>query len=474
MRRRLSKESLFLGLMVYAPEVFREYVTREEFRPEGFEDVLHQELCRVLKTRAGKSKAPTVNAILTQVEDGEMRAEMKAMLANLKTALMGEGTKVPAAEAEEAEAYFQPIVARGDRVVALRTLEVIKERLVKAGDDREKVRSAMADVIKKLTMQQLSIGTGKRDRRPVKLLDGLETAFLGLNEGMKSNGQLFYSTGLIEIDQLFDGGLRPGELYYGIGRPGSGKSVFGQRVAIGTALSGVPTAFLSAEMTLTGCFLRVLSCLTDILPSRKGLRPVPLRWLRNPKLLQGQTRALARLDEVLDQIGDLPLYYVDLNGATTDELWTITADLVNNYGVRVIVGDYAQLMKVKGGADMSDVKMNDIISENLREMTLAYNIASFWLAQASRSVENRQDKRLTMSDIRGSGKYEADAHGLVSFYREEYYLKEEATEPNTMEVTAHKMRDAELGTVKLYFGGPYSSCDNYRPGAVVPRSRSTA
>ena len=109
---------------------------------------------------------------------------------------------------------------------------------------------------------------------------------------------------------------------------------------------------------------------------------------------------------------------------------------------------------MKGDSDNLYASMKHI-SEALKGMAMSFDIPILALAQLSRSVENRNDKRPMMSDLRDSGSLEQDADKLLMMYRESYYTHEEK-EPDDVEVIVRKQRDGRLGVANMKFYKQFS------------------
>jgi len=124
--------------------------------------------------------------------------------------------------------------------------------------------------------------------------------------------------------------------------------------------------------------------------------------------------------------------------------------LKHEYGLDLIIVDYMQLMNAGGTFENNRVQEISLISRSLKEMAREMNVPLISAAQLSRAVEQRQDKRPVLSDLRESGSIEQDSDIVMFLYRDEIY--NEATEfPNQADVIVAKHRNGPTGTVSLYF-----------------------
>jgi replicative DNA helicase len=124
--------------------------------------------------------------------------------------------------------------------------------------------------------------------------------------------------------------------------------------------------------------------------------------------------------------------------------------LKHEFGLDLVIVDYMQLMNAGGSYENNRVQEISYISRSLKEMARELNVPLISAAQLSRAVEQRQDKRPVLSDLRESGSIEQDADIVMFLYRDEVY--NEATEfPNQADVIVAKHRNGPTGTISLYF-----------------------
>lgn len=253
------------------------------------------------------------------------------------------------------------------------------------------------------------------------------------------------STGFKDTDRII-GGLKPGDFVVIGARPSMGKTAYVINSAINTAKSplveeGDVAAIFSLETLEEGILKRAAATIGNIdLHSMKtaGRSFTAEDW----KKLQGAMGVLSKMDlEIFDKPGaDIPFIRANVR------------DMVKRYeGRRIIVFiDYLQLITgnpIHRGNRTQEVSE---ISRQLKLMAMELQVTIVALAQLSRGIEQRQDKRPMMSDLKESGSIEQDADIIQFLYRDDYYDKE-TENANMLEVIIAKQRDGATGTVSLAF-----------------------
>jgi replicative DNA helicase len=147
---------------------------------------------------------------------------------------------------------------------------------------------------------------------------------------------------------------------------------------------------------------------------------------------------------------DLNIFIDDSPALTPLQLRTKCRRLVHEYGLDLVIVDYLQLMNGGGSFENNRVQEISYISRSLKELARELNVPIFTAAQLSRAVEQRQDKRPQLSDLRESGSIEQDSDIVMFLYRDVVY--NEATEfPNRADVIVAKHRNGPTGTISLHF-----------------------
>lgn len=220
-------------------------------------------------------------------------------------------------------------------------------------------------------------------------------------------------------------------------RPGMGKTSFMLTAALNMAKAGRRVAFFSLEMGVDQLTGRLIAMEAGI----------NLQTLRRGLL---NTDERARFVKAAGTLESLPLLIDDSTVWTPLQLHAKCNSLRRRSGIEVIFIDYVGLMS--GGGRYKDNKVQEagFISRSLKGMARDLRIPVIGAIQLSRAVEQRQDKRPILSDLRESGDWEQDADNVMFIYRDEVYNA--ATEfPNQADIIVSKQRNGPTGTIALYF-----------------------
>ncbi len=251
------------------------------------------------------------------------------------------------------------------------------------------------------------------------------------------NEPLGLPTGFKDIDKLL-GGLQRSDLLIFAGRPGMGKTSFLLSIALNAAkLYGGRIAIFTMEMGSDQIVQRFLSMETTINTQK----------LRSGQLNQQEWN---RFVEATNRLSSLRIFIDDSPAITPLQMRTKCRRLMHEHGLDLVIVDYMQLMNAGGGYENNRVQEISYISRNLKELARELNVPIFSAAQLSRAVEQRQDKRPQLSDLRESGSIEQDADIVAFLYRDIVY--NEATEfPNRADIIIAKHRNGPTGVVSLHF-----------------------
>ena len=295
------------------------------------------------------------------------------------------------------------------------------------------------------------------------------------------------STGLDDLDKKI-GGLNNSDLIVLAGRPGMGKTALATNIAYNVAelmsrgaiklddkSKGV--AFFSLEMSADQLATRILSSTAGISSQR----------MRNGNIDNGEYGRIAEVARVLEK---MPLYIDDTPGLTINVIRNRARRLKRTKGLGLIVIDYIQLItgNSKRG-EANRVQELSEISRGLKIMAKELDVPVLALSQLNRGVEQREDKRPVMSDLRESGSIEQDADIVLFVYRENYYIEHEEpkeTDKNytpekhekweqrmkatkyKAEIIIGKHRHAPTATVTLSWNGEFAQFGNYIRDEQLP------
>ena len=253
------------------------------------------------------------------------------------------------------------------------------------------------------------------------------------------------STGFVGLDKITTG-LHEDNLIILAARPAMGKTALALNIAQYIAVKEKkPVAIFSLEMGAESLIERMLAA--------EGM--VEGYHLKTGNL---SVEEWSRLVHAQGNLYDAPIFVDDTAGIRISEIRSKARKLSQEMGgLGIIIIDYLQLITGSKGENRQQVVSE--ISRELKILAKDLRVPVIALSQLSRSVEQRQDKRPMLSDLRESGSIEQDADIVAFLYREAYYQKEQADSQeanNVTELILEKNRHGSLGTVKLYFHKEYT------------------
>ena len=267
-----------------------------------------------------------------------------------------------------------------------------------------------------------------------------------IEEISKKEGLSGIASGFGEIDRLTSG-WQPSDLIIVAARPGMGKTAFTLSMARNiTVENDIPVAFFSLEMS-------AIQLITRLISSETGLNSEKLRTGKLEKF------EWELLNVKVTNLENAPLYIDDTPSLSIFELRAKARRLSSQYGIKLIVVDYLQLMTL-GSSQKSGNREQEIstISRNLKALAKELDIPIIALSQLSRAVELRGGtKRPILSDLRESGAIEQDADIVSFLYRPEYYKidewddEERSPALGQAEFIVAKHRNGGLSSIKLKF-----------------------
>ncbi len=246
------------------------------------------------------------------------------------------------------------------------------------------------------------------------------------------------ATGFLDLD-LLTTGFHPSDLIIVAARPGMGKSSFMLSMAIHMAMQEkVPVVIYSLEMSKEQLVMRALSMLSG----------VPLQNIRRGFVNEEDRNKL--ISSALD-LSRCEIYIDDTPGLSTTDVRIKTRKLKKEKGVEVAFIDYLQLLRPPTRRSSRQEEVAEI-SRNLKALAKELSIPVVALAQLSRQVEHRSDKRPQLADLRESGQIEQDADLIIFIHRPEYYKRNPSPEEQGIaEIIVAKQRQGPTGIVKVAF-----------------------
>jgi len=244
-------------------------------------------------------------------------------------------------------------------------------------------------------------------------------------------------TGFKELDEMTTG-LQPGDLVIVAGRPSMGKTAFVLSLALNTSMKYKnPTAIFSLEMSKESLVQRMLC-------SEARVNMHQLRSGTLPK------RDLPKLSLAAGPLAEAPIYIDDTPAISVLELRAKARRLKAQYGLKLIIIDYLQLMGSTSKVESRQQEIS-IISRSLKGVAKELDVPVIALSQLSRAVEQRNDHRPQLADLRESGAIEQDADLVMFVYRDEVYNKDDENVKGKAEIIVGKQRNGPIGTANLAF-----------------------
>ena len=300
------------------------------------------------------------------------------------------------------------------------------------------------------------------------------------------------ATGLTDLDRMM-GGLQASDLIIIAGRPGMGKTSLATNIAYNIAqahrshpepdgrvvtVDGGIVGFFSLEMSAEQLATRIIA-------ERSG---VPSSRIRRGDIIEDERRGkyeFSQITEAAREMQTIPLYIDETGGISIAQLVSRARRLKRQRGLDVLFIDYLQLLA--GSSRRGDSRVQELteITTSLKALAKELNVPIVALSQLSRQVENREDKRPQLSDLRESGSIEQDADVVLFVYREEYYLRNRKPKEGTdefqkwfdeiheaegkAEIIIGKQRHGPTGTVDVQFDAEVTRFSNLANDEDLPQ-----
>jgi replicative DNA helicase len=255
------------------------------------------------------------------------------------------------------------------------------------------------------------------------------------------------STGFVDLDEQ-TAGLQEGDLIVVAGRPSMGKTAFALNIAEHVAVKdGIPVAIFSMEMGATQLAMRLLGSIARVDQHR----------MRTGRLNDEEWSSLST---AMGKLHDAPIYIDETGALNALELRTRARRIHRQCGkLGLVIVDYLQLMSATSDNENRATEISEI-SRSLKALAKELGAPVVALSQLNRALENRNEKRPMMSDLRESGAIEQDADVILFIYRDEVYFPEKPEAKGKAEVIISKQRNGPTGTVHLTFLGLHTKFES--------------
>ncbi len=405
----IEAEAAFLGALLIDNRVVEELPVA--IRPEHFFEPLHERIYeRILRLMDRNAVASPVT-LKPYFEADEALAELGGITYLARLTADGQGLLAPRELAQQIYdlALLRELVSVGRNLVegALDTSEEVAPL--------EKIEEAEADLFRVAEGAAGQSDAESFGKATHKALGMIERA---INSGGHVSGK---TTGLASLNDRI-GGLHESDLIILAGRPGMGKTSLVTNIAFNCAdrflrderdgienSVGAGVAFFSLEMSADQLATRILA----------EQARISSELLRMGKISREDFQQLSFASQ---RLADLPLYIDDTPALSIAGLRTRARRLKRRHGIGLVIVDYLQLMQ--GSRRSQDNRVNEIseISRGLKTLAKELDVPVIALSQLSRAVEQREDKRPMLSDLRELGSIEQDADMVWFVFREDYYV----------------------------------------------------
>jgi replicative DNA helicase len=447
----------------------------EFLRPEHFADPLHGKLFDSLSRLIERGQVVSAITLKTYVENDE---DMKAV-----------GGAGYLAQLAGASVHVIDAAAFGRAVHDL----YLRRQLIDLGE--EVVNGAFAGEVDETAVQQIESAeqklyelatTGQTEGGFKAFRTSLAEAMTAAEAAYNRVGQLNgVATGLFQLDQLL-GGLHKSDLVILAARPAMGKSALATNIGFNAArayreeivegaqkvVDGAVVGFFSLEMSAEQLATRMLSEQSEI-PSEK---------IRKGELISADFDRVLNISRELEHLN---FFIDDTPALSIAGLRTRARRLKRTHGLGLLIVDYLQLLAPSGRSRQENrVQEVSEITRGLKTLAKELDVPVLALSQLSRAVEQREDKRPQLADLRESGSIEQDADVVMFIYRDDYYLMREEPKRRDNETNEHfnqrvddwkqrceqsygraevivaKQRHGPTGIVRLSFEGQFTKFDN--------------
>jgi replicative DNA helicase len=416
----LEAEQAVLGAILIDPSSL--VTVTERLRPEDFYRQGHQRLFQVMIELSERGEPLDLVTITSELQDRKLLEEVGGVSYLTELAEV-----VPTSANVE---YYARIV---EEKSILRRLIRTATQIASAGYSGG---AEVAEILDEAEKQILDISQRRHRNGFVPIRDILMETYEHIEKLHYKKGELTgIPTGYTDLDRMTSG-LQPSDLIIIAARPSMGKTAFALNLAQNVAIrSKLPVAIFNLEMSAPQLVMRMLAAEGNI--DAQAFRTGNLTEEDWEKL----TMAISTLSEA-------PIFIDDTPGVTVFDIRSKLRRLQAEHGLGLVLIDYLQLISGRGG----ESRQQEIseISRSLKLMARELNVPVIALSQLSRAVEQRQDKRPMLSDLRESGSIEQDADVVAFLYRDDYY-NEDSEKKNILEVIIGKQRNGPVGKVELLF-----------------------
>ena len=436
MPHNIEAEQSVLGAMFLSKYALQKSV--ENLSPEVFYKDAHAKIFSVMSSLAEIGSAIDITTVIAELDK---RKELK---------------QVGDVEYLSEIVNIVPSAANVDEYIKIVEEKAILRKLIETATDITTTGYSSTDdistILDNAEKKILNVVKTRKGTEFRTIQDVLFKTQADLEKLAQSHGEITgLPTGFYDLDKV-TAGLHANELIIIAARPAMGKTAFALNLATNIAMNAKKTvALFNMEMGAEQLATRMLSSVGQI----------EFNKLKNGRLEHSDWK---RVNEAISRLADTKMYIDDTPGMTIAEIRAKCRRLSSSEdGLDIVIIDYLQL--ISGGTKYAGNRQQEIaeISRSLKTLAMELEIPVIALAQLSRSVEGRDDKRPILSDLRESGSIEQDADIVAFLYRDDYYNKESAIDENTSksEFIIGKHRSGPTTTIPLIFRRNTSTFVNF-------------
>lgn len=338
---------------------------------------------------------------------------------------------------------YVPTAAHAESYAEIVAQKAVRRRLIRASADISELgfdeETSTQELLEKAEAELFSVSDQSLKQDLVSLESVLTDSFDRLEELHRNKGSLRgVRTGYRDLDNM-TAGLQRSDLLILAARPAMGKTTLVTNLAYNVAtIAKQPVLFFSLEMSKEQLVDRMLADASGV-----------DSWnIRTGNLSDDD---FAKLSEAMGEMAEAPIYIDDTPGLSVLEMRTKARRAAHEAPLGLVIVDYLQLMQGSGRSDGNRVQEVSEISRGLKLIARELDVPLIALSQLSRSVEQREDKRPQLSDLRESGSIEQDADIVMFIHRPGYYEPDNEELQNITNLIIAKHRNGPVGKVDLYF-----------------------
>lgn len=439
----IEAEQAVIGAIFLEPEAFSS--ASELLLPEDFYRASHQRIYETMMKLSDKGEPIDLVTVTTSLANAKTLDEVGGV--SYLTDIAG---SVPTAANI---GYYSKIVE--EKSVLRRLIRTATDIVTSSFTKEDEIEDVLNDAEKNI----LEVSHRKNSGAFQEIKDVLIEVYDNIESLHHQNADLTgVPSGFRDLDRITSG-FQQNDLIIIAARPSVGKTAFALNIAQNVAINtDENVAIFSLEMGADQLVSRMLCAEGNIDAQR----------LRTGSL---EAEDWSKLTMAMGSLSNAGIFIDDSPGIRVNEIRSKCRRLKQEHGLGMIVIDYLQL--ISGSANSRDNRQQEVseISRSLKGLARELNVPLIALSQLSRGVEQRQDKRPMMSDLRESGSIEQDADIVGFLYRDDYY-DAESEKQNIIEIIISKQRNGPVGNVELAFVKEYNKfvdLDHRYSESDVPR-----